>query len=535
MARRSKTIKPRPLYVPPVAAGAAWIAADRYDRRMWSEILATAPALRDLVEAGDAIAPHFSALIADLFAALYKMNVRWNVRDDVRRAAALNRTILDSLIGSAPFEVLRLKTALEEDRSAIGAMVMGGQALDSIRAGRLANERELRDLWDLANQEDDLGVRADTVKAMQEMIDRAGGDDLAGDAEEKIDPASAQKMAEAAERAAKVSEARLNQKSRYFESDLEHRDRTELSRMKSRAAALADEIERAADDAHDFSREFGQGARMNAGARLDLGARLAKNRKLGELARMVGRMKLDARAIRRRSFDRGAAQTYDIERGAEIGRLVASELLSIHHPALRRDFNRRILESSLLQYRIRDDEERGRGPMFVCIDVSGSMAGDKELWAKAVGLTLMDIARRGRRLFRAVLFSSGGDTMRVIDLNRERRYEPDVAKVIEMAEYFAGGGTDFEQPLDTAIDLLETKGKRRGDIVIITDGECRVSPEWLAAMNEKRDALDFKIFAVLVDVGASELESVAQFADQVTSVRSLTDDSTREIFLKVQT
>jgi uncharacterized protein with von Willebrand factor type A (vWA) domain len=206
----------------------------------------------------------------------------------------------------------------------------------------------------------------------------------------------------------------------------------------------------------------------------------------------------------------------------------------MHHPVLARDFRARLLEGKLLQYRLRQDEQKGKGPMIVCIDVSSSMQGEKELWAKAVGLTLMDIARRQRRLFRAVLFSSGEGTMKVLDLNRERRYQPELAKVIEMAEYFPGGGTDFERPIDAGVALIEERKLKRGDIVMITDGECQVSAEWLARLRERKDALQFSIFAVLVDVGSAQTSSLAQFADKITSVKKLSETDTREIFLKAQ-
>jgi len=170
----------------------------------------------------------------------------------------------------------------------------------------------------------------------------------------------------------------------------------------------------------------------------------------------------------------------------------------------------------------------------VCIDVSSSMQGDKEMWSKAVALTLMDIARRQRRLFRAVMFSSGDVTLKVLDLNRERRYQPDLNKVVEMAEYFPGGGTDFETPIDAAVELLGEKKLKRGDIVIITDGESQVSPEWLARLRERKADLDFSIFAVLVDVGSAETSSLAQFADRITSVKRISDEHARDIFLHLQ-
>jgi uncharacterized protein with von Willebrand factor type A (vWA) domain len=150
-----------------------------------------------------------------------------------------------------------------------------------------------------------------------------------------------------------------------------------------------------------------------------------------------------------------------------------------------------------------------------------------------VSLTLMDIARRQRRLFRAVLFSSGPENLRVIDLNSRRRYQPELPKVIEMAEYFPGGGTDFQTPIDAAVALIEDKKLKRGDIVVITDGECAVAPEWLEKLRERKDELKFSIFAVLVDVGSSELSTLSQFSDQVTTVKKLTVESGRELFLKI--
>ncbi len=535
MARKAKIIAPRRRYVPVVPANASWFESDGYDRRTWNEIVADAPSIADLAESGERLVPHFGALVQDLFFALFKMNSVFRKSGDVRLAAALNRTILEQIVPSAPFQALRSRTALEEDKAAIAAIVMSEHALEMMKSEKLINRSEMLDLWDLARQEQDLEARAEAMKAVEEIQDPKEGE--SAPSEEKKDQATKKEMAEmaeAAERAAKVSEARLNQKSRQFETQLKGADQSALKRMQLKTAELAGEIDQAAEDSHDFSREFGQGGRVAAGARLELGRRLARNKKLGELARMVGRFKQDARALKRKTLERGVAEAYDIELGSELGRLIPAELLAMHHPVLKRDFHRRVLESTVLQYRLRDDEQKGKGPMVVCIDVSSSMQGDKEMWSKAVALTLMDIARRQRRLFRAVMFSSGDVSLKVLDLNRERRYQPDLNKVVEMAEYFPGGGTDFESPIDAAVELLGEKKLKRGDIVIITDGESQVSPEWLARLRERKDELDFSIFAVLVDVGSAETSSLAQFADRITSVKRISDEHARDIFLHVQ-
>jgi len=539
MARKAKIIQPRRRYVPLVPANASWFESDSYDRRTWNEIVADAPSIAELAESGERLVPHFGALVQDFFFALFKMNPVFRKSSDVRHAAALNRTILEQIVPSAPFQALRSRTALEEDKAAIAAIVMGEHALEMMKSEKLINRGEMLDLWDLARQEQDLEARAEAIKAVNEIQESKNNQNESAAGEEQKAQATKTKkelaeMADAAERAAKVSEARLNQKSRQFETQLKGADRSALKRMQLQTAELAREIDQAAEDSHDFSREFGQGGRVAAGARLELGRRLARNKKLGELARMVGRFKQDARALKRKTLERGVAEAYDIELGSELGRLIPAELLAMHHPALKRDFHRRVLEGAVLQYRLRDDEPKGRGPMVVCIDVSSSMEGDKEMWSKAVALTLMDIARRQRRLFRAVMFSSGDVSLKVLDLNRERRYQPDLNKVLEMAEYFPGGGTDFEAPIDAAVELLGEKKLKRGDIVIITDGESQVSPDWLARLSERKRELDFSIFAVLVDVGSAQMSSLAQFADRIASVKRISDAHARDIFLQMQ-
>ena len=524
-----KAARPRRLYIPLVPSGASWIESDSYDRRAWSDIGLSAPAIRDLVEAGSRLVPHFDALLGDLFFALFKYNLVWLTSDAVRKSAILNHAILDRLVASPAFEALKSRTLLEEDKAAISAIALAEQALEMVRSERLLNRRELLDLWNLHHQEEDLASRADELKTTTEAASPAEGETPPDEGLKK----KIQKLIDAAERAAQVSEARLNQKARQVQDQIGNADRGQLRRMEVRSFELAQEIDRVAQDSHDFSLEFGQGGRLSSAERLELGRHLARNRKLGELARLVGRFKQDARALRRNTLERGVTEAYDVERGADLGRLIPAELLALHHPGLRRDLGRRLLEGELLQYRLREEEQKGKGPMVVCIDVSSSMEGDKELWAKAVSLTLMDIARRQRRLFRAVLFSSGPASLKVLDLNQERRYRPELKKVMELAEYFPGGGTDFQQPIDAAMELIEHKRLRRADIVIITDGESQVAPEWLAELRRRKEALQFSIFAVLVDVGSSELSTLAQLSDRVTSVKKLSAEGTREIFLKI--
>jgi uncharacterized protein with von Willebrand factor type A (vWA) domain len=171
--------------------------------------------------------------------------------------------------------------------------------------------------------------------------------------------------------------------------------------------------------------------------------------------------------------------------------------------------------------------------MIVCLDGSGSMAGDKEIWSKAVALTLLEIARRQRRLFRFICFSSADTPLFTLDLNPRERHEVQEDRALDVAEYFPGGGTDFEIPLAAAADCLRGARYRRGDIVLITDGECQVSPAWLARFRADKERLGFSLYSVLIDVGPSAVGTLADLSDRVTAVSKLADDGVRDLFVRL--
>lgn len=277
---------------------------------------------------------------------------------------------------------------------------------------------------------------------------------------------------------------------------------------------------------------LGTGYRSPPGQKLELGKRLAGNEKLKKLAKMVGRMKFHALALRKKIFERSSEEILEVERGDFLNRLLPHELLTLHHPILRKDFYRRLLDQELLQYSLKGIEEKGKGPMVVCLDGSSSMAGEKEIWSKAVTLTLLEIARRQRRLFRSICFSSEDTPLQVLDMNPGEHYQVEMKKVIDLAEFFPGGGTDFQKPLDAALECLKQSRYKKGDIIFITDGECQVTPEWTEKFRDEKEKLGFSLFSILIDVGSSSLGTLKEFSDRITTIKQLTGDETKDIFVK---
>ena len=501
-----------------------WVEVDGYDRAAFTALSADSAAFQALLASGGRLLPHFDGFVLDLYALCYKLNIVLYPPEAVTPGAAYYRLLIDELRGAAALEQLRQQTVLDERVAGLGALLLAESLLELLKSERIFTRAEMLDLWNLEQQAEEIAERGAHAETAAELAA-----ERAGQSGEK----QLHELKQRLERENKVAQRHLEQQSRRVKEswgDAAPRRQQRIAEQLERTVA---DLDAARDDAEQWSTQFGGGHQSSPAAQLELGHQLARNPKLKRMAQLVGRMRESARRLRRTLYERANSEVFAVGQAADLSRLLPPELLSLRHPVLRRDFRRRLLDGELQVYDIRAREQRGRGPMIVCLDGSSSMAGDKEIWAKAVTLTLLDIAARQRRRFRSICFSSAETPLQVLEINPRQRSTPELSQVFALAEYFPGGGTDFQKPLDAALECLRADHRRRGDVVFITDGECHVSPEWLRAFQREKTRLGFSVFSVLIDVGPSSLAAVTAFSDHVTSVRQLTDDATREIFLKV--
>src|SRR4029079_298611 len=120
------------------------------------------------------------------------------------------------------------------------------------------------------------------------------------------------------------------------------------NRLQAVAIKIGQELEDATEETATWGDTIGTGQRTPPGQKLELGKRLAGNEKLKKLSRMIGRMKFNALALRKKIFERASEEILEIERGDAVHRLLPPELLSLSHPLLRKDFARRFLDQELL-------------------------------------------------------------------------------------------------------------------------------------------------------------------------------------------
>jgi len=498
-----------------------WVETDSYDAEAFAHLCRDLPSLRAAEATGQKFLPHFSALLFDLYALLYKATLVFRPPEQVLPSAFFHKALLDAIVDAPAFEALRLQTVLDERQSGLAALTLGERLLGLLRSERLVNRAQMLDFWALHHQETELRRIEEEARSARELV-------------EQFPEARRSHLAPLSERLHREA-AVLQRNLAWRARDAEKAARELLERQGSHLHA---EVGRTAVIVHDAQQQlqqwpghWGGTSGDSVGLQIELGKKLAENPRLQKLARLVGRMRTHSWALRRRVYERASEETHAVVQGSDWSRLLPCELVALRHPWRRREFRRRLLEGSLLQYELRGQQRRSRGPMVVCLDVSSSMSGDKEIWAKAIALTLLDIAQRQRRLFRAICFSGADQPLFEIDLNPRQRYESEPHRVLEFASYFPGGSTDFQKPLDAAVATLQRAEYRKGDIVFITDGECAVDPAWLQQFRDHKQRLEFRLLSVLIDVGTANTNVLRQFSDRVTSVRQLTAESGADLFL----
>ncbi len=168
---------------------------------------------------------------------------------------------------------------------------------------------------------------------------------------------------------------------------------------------------------------------------------------------------------RKTRYSRGELQGY--EKGIDLERLVPSEL------ALPDElFDIKFAEGELLLYQ--KEVKEAQGPLYLLLDKSGSMDGEKIIWAKAVALALYSRARRENRDFYLRFFDNIPYPLVKVMRNAKTR---DVLKMIEyIGKVRGGGGTDISRAIIAACeDIKEGHVKGVSEVIVLTDGEDKIA------------------------------------------------------------
>lgn len=338
----------------------------------------------------------------------------------------------------------------------------------------------------------------------QEGTDGSGGDEegdgspeLTDEQAEALD-AAAKAVREAQEKLEEL-QAEAKAQAGQLADDLKDQSPTIATILAHGMESVLNDAQAAHVTSQAWGLQPGELQRMNAQERMELAKRL-NNERFRKIADRFGPMKNMMFSEQARKSTDIPEEMFDIETGNNLAHILPSELLLFGDDDLEWEFYRRFAEKGLMQYAFHGEEKLARGGIIFCEDGSGSMAGDREIWSKAVMLCLLHLARQQKRTMHVLHFGSPGQLKQLHFVKPE---DFTLDNILDAAEIFWNGGTDFVTPMKAALQILQDEfaqtGGVKADVVFITDDECYVDDEFMTTYLDEMHRMDATTWGVTVN------------------------------------
>lgn len=502
------------------------ISHDKWDKRTADQISSE---VRDYVLAEQELARKvdtgYEAMNDTLFA-LFKANPHLKDVNSLRPSYTINHRVIQEMMGLKEYEKGR--------NLSIGDPIGAGLACASIEPHLEVLFDKLQDAQDIAKNMEDL---LQSIEDYSDNIEQLMEDALNAESDEdkeRLENARADQQQQLDEliKAMQKGESDLHQELEERNSDIRMHMKQAMEDANGKAEAL--------DQFNSWGMNPGGISRMNPEARLALAKKL-QTQKFKAMAEIIGRMQSIAVSEQLDRADYASDEIYDLEKGADLARVIPPEMLALNDDDLMLDWLHRYVERSLIQYSLRGNDTVVKGGIILLEDGSSSMSGPREVWSKAIGLALLKVAIMQKRPFYAVNFSGPGSYMTfdfdtskenfdmVKTVGKKKTTYVGVEAVMEFAECSMYGGTDFMTPLSVAMDRLQDQfnktGATEGDIVLLTDGECLVPNSFIKEFKDNQHKLEFKVFGIAIQTNPDS-EPLNTICDSnCIGLKELTDPS----------
>lgn len=209
--------------------------------------------------------------------------------------------------------------------------------------------------------------------------------------------------------------------------------------------------------------------------------------------------------------------------GGDLDRAVPEEAAKLHDADLEDLFREAYEHRRMWQERYEGDPRRAAGPIVCCMDTSRSMNApaalgrQRFLWAKGVGLALLDVARRSNRMFLGLCFAGEPDLAAFEFAPGSWRPQ----EALEMARCDFDGGTHFQAPLREALAFLQRHKRpgEQGHLIFITDGDAPLPAAFAMEFRAAKAAAGFQMISVFIDGFHPDLRALSDYTFSVRAER----------------
>lgn len=456
--------------------------------------------------------PAWGELHQDLWDALYKYKPFMFDEGDMDMRYLLNASVMNAIQESPHYKELRQLTKLDLMGTTVGAEALSEEVKNLVE--------ELKDQYEEAMKE--LESAQEGVEGAESEAEGKGAKGGKGGKDSKD-----QKKWSLQE-----AQKRLEEAKKKMGKIIDKKAKGKINRFTNAATAktreTTDMITAWGLEQSDSFTQSGYQEKMQL---LD---RLRNNPKLKRIAELAGRYKRMAFAIQKQQIKRGTDAIHNVVLGDDLGRILPSEAMKLNHPILKKLFKLALLEKKVLQYEYIGKERIAKGAIIVCVDSSGSMNGTPEVWSKSVALGMVEIAKIQKRDVFVIHFdASPKESLHTNYFPKDGSWG--LEEVLDMAEYYSGGGTYFEPPLDLSRDkIMEQEQFSKADIIFVTDGESTVTDNWLVKFKAWKKEKNVKIYSILINTYRGTTVSLDLFSDKAFSLSDINekqmDDTAFKLF-----
>ncbi|WP_165767922.1 VWA domain-containing protein [Virgibacillus indicus] len=467
------------------------INTDKFDRRRFQKLFSMSKGLQDLNQFEKPF-PTFEGLLADIWGSLYKMDPKLIDQKKVSQELRTNHTFMQRIMNDENFEQYREYTRLDDLSSAIGTVKFGKKTHEWLQEQREANEELNQQLKDIERMQNQLEHQQRTQGLGNE------NQNLKDDLQKAME-----NLHEQVERVLKDNQTGFSKSLQQAMKDTQDTKNSVKSLMGGTNGGNAE----------------AELKKIPLRNQLELADKISESSHMKEIAEWAGRFKQIARKKQKSKFNHATTRS-GITFGNDLGRILPSELGLYKNETTRIEFKRRFAKQKVRQFDFKGKETLGKGPIILCLDQSGSM-NKLDTQSKGFALALMSIAKRQKRDFALIPFSS-----------RAHKYVYEKGKIdakamVALCERFIGGGTNFQAPLEKAVEIVSESSFKRADIVFVTDGEASITKNFINDFEKQKQRTEFNVLSLIIGY---RCDTVKAFSEKVVQIQDFNDEGSFTAF-----
>lgn len=460
------------------------------DKLEWDNVYKNSPKLKKMDQEGKKIFDGYITVMQDLYYMLYKHEPDFIEPNRLNKeAGAVNRSVMQDIKEMSAYDELRTYTVGDELNAAVSLVELGNDL----------HERVKEKAEELKRRQEELQQKLDQLKEMMQNANASSDEELSDEEKEAI-----QDLAND-----------LGQAMQGIDPDI------------GDIADTMDSVTQMAQENEELKMKWGLDQndsfqKMPYQQKMKTFERLRKSNKLKEVADMLGEFKKVLASEHATSVNKDVSSVQKTTHSNEITAAIPSQLLRLVDEDMEMLFMKDFANHSLETFEYEHDTEEIQGPIVIAIDESGSMMGTPEVWSKACALAVVHQAQVENRSVFVIHFSYtySARNMKVNVFPKDK--DLDINELIDMAEHFYGGGTDFNQPIERMMQCVDTEeGFERADGLFITDGYSRVEPNILDRLAKFKKDKHFKIIGIQLGGYGDEMD---KFCNENYNLQELTND-----------